>query len=180
MDGKVEISVLQWENLREESKRLLEENKRLKEEQKQVKVVTVDKQDHHHLQYNYRTNRNELVNDYKWVESIEFVNFDKISNVLKGELREELKQDLNRLESENRKVNDELRKFNSEKESKLREVSESLEEKYRDKIKELEDKLIDKEEKNKEDILLEKIDKLEKENKELYDKLPWWKTRSKS
>ena len=108
MDGKVEISILQFNELQDKLKVLETENATYKESVKKVKLTIVDKQYGGFHKYNPWSKMNEFVSDEKVVESTEYVNLEDVTRVLRDEEEKKVKAEIEAAKLEQHRLEQEL------------------------------------------------------------------------
>ena len=171
MDGKVEVSILQWEQQREELKVLREQNATLKQGQKEVKLHIIDKEPYGHFQYDRWTNQNKWVTENKNVTQVIKVGLDEVKDVIRGEVKEELITQMNETDKKSEKSNRDLQEFKNNQDGMIEKLRRDVKKKYETEIETLKTEIKDikKEAKTDLDNFISEKKSLEKEKKSLLE-----------
>ena len=205
MDGKVEVSILQWETMRKEAEEMLKTIKELKNKEKTVKIVVEEKNNYGHYKFSPWSNQNSWVPETHVVEKVYYTNLGDVERILFEEAKSKVSDSISTLEgkivdleSKNRtsiKNNSELEKtlkeihadelnkkqeeFKFEKNKMDSELS-NIKEKHANEITDLKEQLGEKKTLSEIEFLTESLkganEKIEQLTKDLtHSKLPWWK-----
>ena len=164
MDGKVEVSILQWEQQREELKVLKELVATLEQGQKEVKLHIIDKEPVGHFQYDRWTNQNKWVAENKEVSQVITVGLDDVKEVIRGDVKEELIHKINESDKKSEKSNRDMQEFKNNQDGMIEKLRRDEEKKYETKIKALKDSVEKLETEKKTDLEKTKLEKKLLEN----------------
>jgi len=202
-NGKVEVSIEKWEEIRTINSDLQRTVDQYKEKESEIKIVLVDKEINYNVKYDRWKERNELVDKTKTVESVHYMKLDHVKDILDKEAHDKVKREFvqkdNKIKSLEKLIiekdinhangitvikgiNDKyIKELEAEKEKLIKQIAEFIAEfTIKSKEKELTRKigtLI----KNVEDLEIEvnkkdlKIDHLEKTNTALFKRIPLYK-----
>ena len=137
MDGKVEVSILQWEQQREELKTLREENAVLIASTKEVKINIIDKEPTGYFQYDRWTLQNKWVAKNKEISSVILVGLDEVKQIIRGDVKEELINQMNETNQKSERTNREMQEFMNNQNSMIEKLQIDTEKKHEDRIKSL-------------------------------------------
>lgn len=162
MDGKVEVSILQWEQIREEVKAKTEKIAELEKQAKTVKLVITEKNLSGHFKFNRWTNMNEWIPETHDVERIEYAGLDDIKKVLFEEAKDQVQSTLQNLEAKQAELDATIRTLKKNHEEEKHKLNEKHDEEIK-KTKVLHEQTL----KVQQDRNNEKVKSLEEKNERL-------------
>lgn len=170
MDGQVNVSILQWEQQREELKVLREKNAELKDGQKEIKLTVVEKNAGGHYKYNRWTNQNEFCPESHMVETVIYTNLSKVQDILLDEAKDAVNEKLTNHALEINELNGRITEIKSNNDLENRKISENHSKELSN-LKESHKSKINSVEASHEQVIKDKNKKIDELNDKLDDKV---------
>lgn len=150
MEGKVNVSILQWEKMRDELKELISTKKilerKLIDSEKQVQLTIITKHSRGYMKYNRWNERNEYVTEDYEVSDCKYINLSDVEAVLLAEAKDKVQEEINNHSTELIRINDSISKLKSSHQTEIINLNKSWEDKISkkdDEIKNLNQKISD-------------------------------------
>jgi len=114
-EGKVEISIDKWDQIRDDNSRLLKDNQDLMDSVKTVKITIASKELMGNFKYDRWLEKNIFVDESKDIEKVEYMNISDLEEILRKEAEDLVKNDLiekdNKIKNLEKKIKDAHKDF---------------------------------------------------------------------